>query len=306
METQVEKRPLITMRTAILIAVLLHLVIFVLPKSVGSLLFFTRTPEVVSAEPLRFTVERPPQEDQQQEQEKVPAKEEQKAVTPLKTDQEPQSPDPYSEGETNLKRLQTPRSEGQPAASMPATAADVATEEQRDKTTPEWSDEQLQRMEEQRRAEISDRLGEVLKKPLLKEGDIPIIYDQRKPSGADPVDGVIQFDTYDWDYVPYRDLMLLKIYRYWVPQLRGTWQFNMGQAGRTIIRFNILRDGTVVNVQLLDGSGIIQYDQAANYAIVQPYPGKGTAFPPLPEHFPKSSLTVTIGFFVNMELPSRR
>jgi TonB family protein len=117
---------------------------------------------------------------------------------------------------------------------------------------------------------------------------------------------MIQFDTYDWDYVPYRDLMLLKIYRYWVPQLRGTWQFNMGQAGRTIIKFTILRDGSVINVQLLDGSGIIQYDQAANYSIVQPYPGRFTAFPALPEHFPKSSLTVTIGFFVNMELPNRR
>jgi len=292
----VKKKPQITMRTAVLLAVLLHVIILVLPQGVAMLLFFTSQPEVVRAEPLRFQVQ-PPQE-QFEEPDLVPADETHEAVTPRQPESEPQTPDPYSEGQTNLKRLQTPQTEGQPQRSAQRSATETSLSKQFEFEQPQPTPEELAKQEEQRQADISEKLGEVLKQPLI-DGDIPILYDQRKPSSSDPVEGMIQFDTYNWDYVPYRDLMLLKIYRYWVPQLRGTWQFNMGHPGRTIIRFTILRDGGVINVQLLDGSGIIQYDQAANYSIVQLYPGEATAFPPLPDHFPKRTLTVTIGFFVN-------
>ena len=295
-----EKKQFFTMRTAVLMAVLLHLIIMLLPQGVANLLFFTSQPEVVRAEPLRFNVQPPP--EQFEEPDLVPADETHDAVTPRQPESEPQTPDPYSEGQTNIKRLQTPQAEGQPEPSSRQQATETSLSKQFEFEQPQPTPEELAEREEQRQAEISKRLGEVLEQPLL-DGDIPIHYDQRRPSSADPVEGMIQFDTYDWDYIPYRDLMLLKIYRYWVPQLRGTWQFNMGHAGRTIIRFTILRDGSVINVQLLDGSGIIQYDQAANYAIIQLYPGEATAFPPLPDHFPKRTLTVTIGFFVNTTLP---
>jgi len=288
---------------AILLAVLVHLIILFLPQGVASLLFFTRQPEVVAAEPLRFTVEPP---DQQQEPpDKVAAPEEHSAVTPERTEESPQTPDPTHTGETNLKRLESPRYGAQPQYLRPGAPAESGERAVDAESRADLPPEEIERREQERRAEMSEKLGEVLKKPLL-QSDFPIIYNQNRPSSADPVEGMIQFDTYAWDYVPYRDLMLLKLYRFWVPKLRESSRFMMGQPGRTIIRFSILRDGRVINVQMLDGSGIIQYDMAADYSIMQPYPGRFTQFPPLPEHFPKETLTVTIGFFVNMSPPRNR
>ena len=291
-----EDRERTALGLALLIAALVHILILVLPLSIISLLFFSSQPEVVRAEPLTFELE--PQQ-QQEPPDKVAAPEAHDAATPEPPQEQPETPDPTFAGETNLKRLEAPRNQGQPQPTTPRESTAESGERMVD-TEPELSPEEAQRLEEERRTEISEKLGEVLEQPLIKDSDFPVIYNQNRPSSSDPVEGLVQFDTYEWDYVPYRDLMLLKIYREWVPKLRGLSYFNLGQPGRTVIRFQITREGEAINVTLLDGSGIMQYDQAADYAILAPYPGRAAAFPALPEHFPKQRLTVTIGFFVNM------
>ena len=270
-----EDREKTALGMALLIAALIHLLVLVLPLSIASLIFFSSPPQVVHAEPLTFELE--PQQ-QQQPPDKVAAPEEHDAVTPEPPTEEPETPDPTFAGETNLKRLEAPSNTGQPQPTMPRESA-ADSGERMVEAEPELSPEEAERLEEERRSEISEKLGEVLEEPLIKDGDFPVIYNQNRPSSSDPVEGMIQFDTYEWDYVPYRDLMLLKIYRFWVPKLRGLSYFNLGQPGRTVIRFQITRQGEAINVTLLDGSGIMQYDQAADYAILAPYPGRASAFP---------------------------
>ena len=267
-------------------------------------MLFVDEPEIVPAEPLNFVIEQPP-EDLLQEPDKVAAPEEMEAKTPEQSREPAETSDPYSEGFTNLRRFQTTPENRQGLQQPERSAAESGRE-----ILPEQLRHEIQPGEESEpegpgSEEVSRMLEERLKEPLF-EGELPVMFDQRRPSSADPVEGMVQFDTYEWDYIPYRDKLLYKLYLYWVPKLRQVWQFQLGRSGRTIYRFVILRDGNAVNIELLDTSTMNQYDLAARYSIEQPYPGLVTEFPPLPEHFPKQTLVVTVGFFVNMYPPRER
>ena len=141
--------------------------------------------------------------------------------------------------------------------------------------------------------------------PAIRPNEIPIQYNNDKSSSAEFVEGNIQFDTYNWNYEPYKDKMLRKIYENWVPKLRTVSYFFLGKPGITVWRFRIQRDGSVVAMQLLQAAEPPNYDEAAEHGITAPYWNSPKPFPPLPAHFPNKDLGVTIGFYVNTELPTR-
>lgn len=109
--------------------------------------------------------------------------------------------------------------------------------------------------------------------------------------------GPLSFDTQAYDWGAYAAEMLRKIRRNWdVPMLA-----HYGVKGRLVIRFFILKDGTVDAERIVASSGIPPYDNAAFQAIA-----RSSRFRPLPADLGKDREGVTITFFYNIRLEDDR
>ena len=92
----------------------------------------------------------------------------------------------------------------------------------------------------------------------------------------------IGFDNPDFTYDYYVDQMLARLREYWVrPPLGGTVE--------AMIRFRILKDGTVVDVSIARSSGYNSFDLAALRAVQSASP-----LPHLPQSFDHNSLGVNL------------
>ena len=103
--------------------------------------------------------------------------------------------------------------------------------------------------------------------------------------------GALSFDTQGYDWGAYAAEMLRKIRRNWdVPTLA-----RYGVKGRLVIRFFILKDGTVDAERIVASSQKPPYDNAAFQAIA-----RSSKFRPLPDDLGKEREGVTITFFYNL------
>jgi outer membrane biosynthesis protein TonB len=303
-------------REAFWLALLLHLVFLLLPQSFNPFALFWQERQVEAAEPVKLHFQEPPQEEAPQT-EITEQPEKQEAITPEKRPEPPETEQPTVEGTTNLKSLespppqqmQQPQEENQPLekqAPVKETGEEEAeTIEEAEEVVDvevETKPQPFDPLKEQRRKQVQEAARNFRNLPM---SDIPVEYDNDRSSSAEEMEGVVQFDTYNWNYQPYQAKMLRKIYREWVPKLYQIGFFRMGEPGRTVISFRIEQDGSVTALLLKAGAPISSYDLAAEHAIKAKYPGLTTEFPSLPIGFPKEYLGVTIGFFVNMEVPDR-
>jgi len=109
--------------------------------------------------------------------------------------------------------------------------------------------------------------------------------------------GPLSFDTQGYDWGAYAAEMLRKIRRNWdVPTLA-----HYGVKGRLVIRFFILKDGTVDAERIIASSGIPPYDNAAFQAIA-----RSSRFRPLPADLGEEREGVTITFYYNIRLEDDR
>ena len=299
-------------REAMWLAILLHLIFLFLPQSMNPFLLFWKDFEAPRPEPIAFTFKPPIEQPQEEQPEITEAPEKHEAVTTEKSQEPPETKQPQVQGQTNQKTMEAP----------PATRPEVMSQPEKQEQTPketgkERSEEPKKEMEKktseealeyQRKLEKqrAENLAKALKDfPNLQPSEMEMTYNNDRPSSADEVDNFIQFDTYDWNYEPYRAKMIRKLYRFWVPKLYEITFFRMGAPGQTVYRFYIRRDGSIRTMELLRPSDHVPYDQAASHSIRAPYPGLSTAFPALPVTFHKEELGVTIGFFVNTERRSK-
>jgi len=74
-------------------------------------------------------------------------------------------------------------------------------------------------------------------------------------------------------------------------RIQAQWAFRQEVAGTTLVRFRILRDGSIVDLELERSSGFYALDYAAQRALVMT-----KKLPPLPSAYPESSLTVHLVF----------
>lgn len=294
------------------LAILLHLIFLFLPQSMNPFLLFWKDFEQPVPEPIKFTFT-PPQETPKEEEYEITEQPElQKAKTLEKSEEPPETKQPEAKGLTNFKTMEAPPTTVPKEMSQPEkqeqtpkeTGKEKAEEPKKEveKKTSEEALEYQRKMEEKRAENLAQALKEY---PNLQPSDLPMTYDNDKPSSADEAENFIQFDTYDWNYEPYRAKMIRKLYRFWVPKLYEITFFRMGRPGQTVYRFYIRRDGSIRTMELLRPAENVPYDQAASHAIRAPYPGLGTAFPALPLTFQKDELGVTIGFYVNTDSKSR-
>jgi len=105
----------------------------------------------------------------------------------------------------------------------------------------------------------------------------------RNLDGAAQELGDISLSTWNWDYAPYLIAMQRKIRRNWYPPAAFVL---MGLIeGETQLRFKVMRDGTIRDLEVLDHLGHESLERSSVNAI------KGSAFfDPLPDHFPDSHL----------------
>jgi TonB family protein len=101
-------------------------------------------------------------------------------------------------------------------------------------------------------------------------------------------------DTMGVNFDPYLLRVYLSVQRNWysvIPEIA-----RLGRKGRAILRFRILKNGTVAELQLIDGSGTDSMDSAALSSIRLSNP-----FPPLPKEFPGQDILLQFGYYYNMQ-----
>ena len=74
-------------------------------------------------------------------------------------------------------------------------------------------------------------------------------------------------------------------------RIQANWNSRQEVSGSTLMRFRILRDGSIVELEIERSSGFYALDYAAQRALVAT-----RKLPPLPTAFPNSSLTVHLMF----------
>lgn len=104
--------------------------------------------------------------------------------------------------------------------------------------------------------------------------------------------GAISFETSGWDLGPYARIVQQKVESNWrIPAVQEV----LRQKGWVAVHFEILKDGTVTNVQVERPSRISSYDQAAVNALKSSSP-----LPPLPSFVTEEKIGGTFRFFYNM------
>jgi TonB family protein len=97
-----------------------------------------------------------------------------------------------------------------------------------------------------------------------------------------------QGNSFGQRYAYYVASMRARISANW---LMATVSPNIASAPRAYLKFQILRDGTVTNVQITQSSGIAEVDRSALRAILASSP-----LPPLPSDYSGSSVDVEFYF----------
>ncbi|MGD9141355.1 MAG: energy transducer TonB [bacterium] len=158
-----------------------------------------------------------------------------------------------------------------------------------------------QRASEASRAAAAERvpeadLGEVETVDLMGEGDQDRHYQIparsvafRNLTASLERRGGVSFNTYEWEFAPYMLAMKRRVERNLHPPYAFT---HMGMvSGVNILRFTVLRDGTVRDLTILGSDAHFCLDRTSVRAIELSMP-----FMPLPDDFPEDVLEVTAQF----------
>jgi TonB family protein len=76
-----------------------------------------------------------------------------------------------------------------------------------------------------------------------------------------------------------------------IVRIRAAWNQNQGATGQTLVKFTIMRDGSITQVENARPSGTSTLDLAAMRAVLTT-----KTLPPLPDAFPNPTLTVRLNF----------
>jgi hypothetical protein len=139
-------------------------------------------------------------------------------------------------------------------------------------------------------------LGEVVTVDLMGEGNQDRHYqiparsrDFRNLRTSLDRKGGVMFNTYEWEFAPYMLAMKRRVERNLHPPYAFT---HMGMvSGVNILRFTVLRDGSVRDLTILGSDAHFCLDRTSVRAIELSMP-----FMPLPDDFPEETLEVTAQF----------
>jgi len=125
-------------------------------------------------------------------------------------------------------------------------------------------------------------------------GDSPLQFRNLDPNFSTEAP-VILSDTLGVDFGPYLARVIFNVRRNWYSMIPVSAK--LGQKGRVVIVFEILKDGSVPQLRLIAGSGADPLDRAAAGSIQASDP-----FPPLPPAFTGQHLVLQFTFLYNLGL----
>jgi TonB family protein len=76
-----------------------------------------------------------------------------------------------------------------------------------------------------------------------------------------------------------------------ITRIRSAWNQDQGARGTSLIRFTIMRDGSIRDATIFQTSGAITLDNAALRAVLAT-----RTLPPLPDGYPNPTLTMRLSF----------
>jgi TonB family protein len=114
------------------------------------------------------------------------------------------------------------------------------------------------------------------------------------PQGGQDTPGAsIQFDTKGVEFGPWLRRFVARVRRAWfIPMAAYTMR------GHVVIQFNIHRNGTITDVNVVQPSGIESFNVAAYNAIIGASP-----VDPLPDEYPSDQAFFTVTFYYNEQPP---
>lgn len=289
-------------RQAVLIAILLHLLLFLFPESYKSLLLPTKT-----AEPLQPAV-KPKQNELKFRFVEVPEDKEtpnpdaealsdidRRAATPEPNPQNGAPPEPMSKGETYEAMISRPGKDTATPQTKPETGKEGALKEA-EKTDgksferpgeKDWI--KIETIDELREKFMTEEANKSKKK--LTEEDLRKYFefqDFGNRSSSLIQKGGIEFDTKGFNFGKWLRDFYYKVYSNWIIPLAFE---SLRRSGMLTLHFYVARDGSVSGLELMDSSGVESYDDAALSAIARSNP-----FLPLPEGYPDDKMEVKCRF----------
>jgi len=291
-------------RQAVLIAILLHLLLFLIPDFqqmvVPSMVLQPKPEKIVRPEELKFKfVEVPEDRSEPNPDAKEFSDKDRRASTPLPYPEEDALAEPRSRGQTPeamLSRVdpQIPRSPQSGKEGRP----DI-TEEKGETDSSEKSDVTLdidrwirfETADEKEAKKLAEETENHETERNLSYKDLNKYFkfqDFNNPSSSLLRQGGIQFDTKGFDFGRWVRDFYYKVYSNWIIPLAFE---TLRQSGQLTLRFYVHRDGSISGLELLDSSDLEPYDDAALSAILRSNP-----FLPLPEGYPDDKMEVKCRF----------
>lgn len=123
-------------------------------------------------------------------------------------------------------------------------------------------------------------------------GDSPLQFRNFDPNFSTEAPLILS-DTQGVDFGPYLARVVFNVRRNWYSMIPVTAK--LGQKGRVVIVFEIVKDGSVPQIRMTGGSGADPLDRAAVAAIRASNP-----FPPLPNEFTGEHLVLQFTFLYNI------
>ncbi len=109
------------------------------------------------------------------------------------------------------------------------------------------------------------------------------------PKGGDQVDPAIQFDSKGVEFGPWLRRFVAQVKRNWFVPMAA-----MSLKGHVVITFNVHKDGTISDLQVLRPSDISAFNQAAFNALRSSNPTMA-----LPPEYPADKAFFTVTFYYN-------
>ncbi len=208
---------------------------------------------------------------------------------------------PEIQGESKIPEVQAPREENLPASPQPQRSQPQLSARMEDAPGPQASpgagklplplSSPGKMIEESVRGSADSRGSGI-------SGGSASPYGYENPNSGFSTPGpVILSDTQGVNFSPYLNRILFTVRRNWYAVIPESAR--LGQKGRVVIRFHILRDGSVPPPEpiLFSSSGADPLDRAALSAIHTSSP-----FPPLPEAFTGPYILLQFTFLYNLPL----
>ena len=207
----------------------------------------------------------------------------------------PDNPVPFSQGNSAERTDATPsvpeRAKGPETQVKPDdTPPQPEPEERVAKVLPPRDDTGIRRSPQVSRP-VAGNLGEALRN---LERYVQNETFQNPSGGANDPGATIQFDTKGVEFGPWLRRFVAQVRRNWfVPYAAMTFK------GRVVLQFNIHKDGSITDVQVIQPSDIEGFNKAAVGAITGSSPTE-----PLPPEYPSDKAFFTVTFYYN-EDPGR-